>query len=97
MLSDNTMAAASAETVGTPCIDGTALSVADVRRAAEKLATQRERLRKAVYAVAGQVGDADECRYLFEMMGIDLASVRAAREARRREPLREADAATPLA
>lgn len=82
---NNAMTAAqvdeSAELVGTPCIDGTALSVADVQRTAEKLAAQHERLRKAVYAVAGQVNDAQECRQLFDMMGIDLASVRAMRGA----------------
>ena len=70
-----------AEVVGTPCIDGMTLSAADVERAAEKLASQQETVRKAVYAVAGRVDDAEECRGLFEMMGIDLATVRAAREA----------------
>jgi hypothetical protein len=87
-----------AEIVGTPCIDGTALSVADVQRTAEKLAAQRERLRKAIYAVAGQVEDAEECRRLFEIIGIDLASVRAVRESRPRAGRRpESDAGAPLA
>lgn len=81
MLSDET--ATLAEMVGTPCIDGTALSVADVQRTAQKAAEYRERLRKAVYAVAGQVDNPDQCRELFDMMGIDLASVRAARDAGR--------------
>lgn len=88
----------SAEIVGTPCVDGTALSASDVQRAAQKVAVQRERLRKAVYAVAGQVDDADECRQLFEIMGIDLASVRAARDARTpRSRLPESGGNRPLA
>ena len=72
-----------AEAVGTPCIDGSALSAADVRRMAESVAGQRERLRRAIYAVAGHAGDAGECRSMFEMMGIDLDLVRTARERHR--------------
>jgi hypothetical protein len=68
-----------AEAVGTPCIDGTALSASDVQRAAQKVAVERETLRRAIYAVAGHAGDAEECRNLFDMMGVDRASVRAAR------------------
>ena len=71
----------SPETIGTPCIDGMTLSAADVQRAADKLALEQETIRKAVYAVAGRVEDARQCRELFDMMGIDLASVRAARKA----------------
>ncbi len=70
-----------AEQVGTPCIDGMSLTAADVERNAEKQALQQEVVRKAVYAVASHADDAQQCRGLFEMMGIDLASVRAAREA----------------
>ena len=68
-----------AEAVGTPCIDGTALSASDVQRAADKVAIERETLRRAIYAVAGHASDADECRSLFDMIGVDRASVRAAR------------------
>ena len=73
-----------AEAIGTPCIDGMTLSAADVRRTADKVASEQETIRRAVYAVAARVDDATQCRGLFEMMGIDLDSVRAAREARTR-------------
>jgi hypothetical protein len=71
-----------AEQVGTPTIDGSTLSVVDVERAAEKVAVQRDAIRRAVYAVADQATDAAECRNFLDMIGIDLASVRAARESR---------------
>ena len=73
-------ATVTAEAIGTPCIDGTALSATDVRRAAEKVTIERETLRRAIYAVAGHAHDAQECRRLFDMIGVDRASVRAARE-----------------
>lgn len=69
-----------AEAVGTPCIDGTALSATDVQRAADKVTVERETLRRAIYAVAGHAEDAHECRSLFDMIGVDRASVRAARQ-----------------
>lgn len=69
-----------AEAIGTPCIDGTALSATDVQRAAEKVTVERETLRRAIYAVAGHADDAQECRNLFDMIGVDRASVRAARQ-----------------
>lgn len=72
--------------IGTPCIDGMTLSAADVERTAEKVALQQETIRKAVYAIASHVDDAQQCRGLFEMMGIDLASVRAAREVGPEQP-----------
>ena len=72
----------SPESIGTPCIDGMTLSAADVQRAADKLALEQETIRKAVYAVAGRVENAEECKALFEMMGIDMATVRAVRAAR---------------
>jgi hypothetical protein len=71
-----------AEEVGTPTIDGSSLSAVDVERAAEKVAVHRDAIRRAVYAVADQARDAVECRYFLDMIGIDLASVRAARESR---------------
>lgn len=79
---DNAMAAQT-EMIGTPCIDGTALSEADVQRAARKVLVERETVRKAVYAVAGHAEDARECRTLFDMIGLDRACVQAAREAGR--------------
>lgn len=80
----NAMAAAepAAEQVGTPTIDGSTLSAVDVERAAEKVVVQRDTIRRAVYAVADQARDAAECRCFLEMIGIDLASVRAARRSR---------------
>jgi hypothetical protein len=72
-----------AEQIGTPTIDGSTLSAVDVERAAEKVAVQRDATRRAVYAVADQATDAAECREFLDMIGIDLASVRAARESRR--------------
>ncbi len=71
-----------AEQVGTPTIDGSSLSAVDVERTAEKVAVHREAVRRAVYAVADRASDAAECRYFLDMIGIDLASVRAARESR---------------
>jgi hypothetical protein len=73
-----------AEEVGTPTIDGSTLSAMDVERAAVKVAVEREVIRHAVYAVADHATDAAECRYFLDMIGIDLASVRAARESRPR-------------
>lgn len=70
-----------AEAIGTPCIDGTALSATDVQRAAEKVAVARDTLRRAIYAVAGHASDAEECRSLFDMIGVDRASVLSARRA----------------
>jgi hypothetical protein len=70
-----------AEAVGTPCIDGTALSPADVQRAAQRVEVERETMRRAIYAVAGHANNAQECRNLFDMIGLDRASVVAAREA----------------
>jgi hypothetical protein len=72
--------ATAAEAIGTPCIDGTALSATDVERAAEKVAVERETLRRAIYAVAAHASDANECRSLFDMIGVDRGSVRAARQ-----------------
>ena len=72
--------ALTAEAIGTTCIDGTTLSATDVQRAADKVAAERETLRRAIYAVAGHASDADECRSLFDMIGVDRASVRSARQ-----------------
>jgi hypothetical protein len=81
MTFDDTTSTTTTEAIGTPCIDGTALSASDVQRAADKVEVERETLRKAIYAVAGHADDATECRTLFDMIGVDRASVSAAREA----------------
>ena len=74
-----TAALPSYEAVVTPCVDGPPLSSADVERNIEVAVARGRQLRQAVYAVAAHADDADQCRTLLEMLGIDVDTARAAR------------------
>jgi hypothetical protein len=65
--------------IGTMSIDGTPISQADLARieAEEKLHTEQQR--KAVKVVAGASLDADDCRTLLSILGLDREIVAAAR------------------
>lgn len=65
--------------IGTMSIDGTPISEADMARieAEEKLHTEQQR--KAVRVIAGCALDADDCRSLLGMLGLDRDIVTAAR------------------
>ena len=65
--------------IGTMSIDGTPISEADLARieAEEKLHSQQQR--SAVRVVAASALDADDCRTLLSVLGLDPAVVAAAR------------------
>jgi triosephosphate isomerase len=65
--------------LGTLSIDGTPISEADLARieAEEKLHSQQQR--SAVRVVASGAVDADDCRMLLSILGLDGATVAAAR------------------
>ena len=73
------MTDAPVEAVGTACVDGHALSAADVDRLRRSFALRAGERRRAVYAVAAAAVNAAECREFFEMLGIDRAQVAEAR------------------
>jgi hypothetical protein len=68
--------------IGTLSVDGTPISEADLARieAEEKLHAQQQR--SAVRAIAGNALDADDCRMLLSMLGLDRDTVAAARAER---------------
>jgi hypothetical protein len=65
--------------IGTLSIDGTPISQADLARidAEEKLHTEQKR--SAVRVVAASALDADDCRTLLSILGLDRETVAAAR------------------
>lgn len=65
--------------IGTMSIDGTPISEADLARidAEEKLHTEQKR--SAVRVVAASALDADDCRTLLSILGLDRETVAAAR------------------
>jgi hypothetical protein len=65
--------------IGTMSIDGTPISEADLARidAEEKLHTEQKR--SAVRVVAASAQDADDCRTLLSILGLDREIVAAAR------------------
>lgn len=69
--------------IGTMSIDGTPISQADLARieAEEKLHTEQQRM--AVRVVAASAIDADDCRMLLSILGLDQAVVAAARSKER--------------
>lgn len=65
--------------LGSMSIDGTPISQADLARIAAEEKLHAEQQRKAVRVVAGCALDADDCRSLFSMLGLDRDTVLAAR------------------
>jgi len=75
--------------IGTMSIDGTPISEADLARieAEEKLHSKQQR--SAVRVVAASSLDADDCRTLLSVLGLDLSTVAEARaEMKRPAPKR---------
>jgi hypothetical protein len=65
--------------IGTLSIDGTPISEADLARIAAEEKLHAEQQRKAVRVVAGSALDADDCRSLLSMLGLDRDVVLSAR------------------
>jgi hypothetical protein len=65
--------------IGTMSIDGTPISEADLARIEAEEKLHAEQQRKAVRVVAGCALDADDCRSLLAMLGLDREIVLAAR------------------
>jgi hypothetical protein len=87
------MSAAMTGRIGTMAIDGTPISQADVARMEADEALHAEWQRKAVRVVAASAVDADDCRMLLAILGLDrhvIAEARgatsAAKPARKRRP-----------
>lgn len=68
--------------VGQMSIDGTPISAADVARMEAEEALHAEWARKAVRVVAASSTDAEDCRTLLSILGLDSGIVREAREPR---------------
>lgn len=64
---------------GTMSMDGTPISQADVERIAEEARLHAEQKRQAARVIAGTAHDADDCRLLLDILGLDHDVVRAAR------------------
>jgi hypothetical protein len=65
--------------IGTMSIDGTPISEADLARIEAEEQLHAEQQRAAVRVVAAGAVDADDCRALLSMLGLDTATVAAAR------------------
>jgi hypothetical protein len=65
--------------IGTMSIDGTPISEADLARIEAEEKLHAEQQRKAVRVVAGGALNADDCRSLLAMLGLDHDVVLAAR------------------
>jgi hypothetical protein len=79
--------------IGAMSIDGTPISQADVARMEADEALHAEWQRKAVRVVAASAIDADDCRLLLSVLGLDHEVIAAARRAAAATPT----AATPTA
>lgn len=81
---------------GTLSMDGTPISQADIERMAEEERLHVERQRQATRVVAAAARDAEDCRMLLDMLGLDHDVVLAARKecaAKTRAPRRRNRAA----
>jgi len=81
---------------GTLSMDGTPISQADIDRMAEEERLHVERQRQATRVVAAAAHDAEDCRMLLDMLGLDHEVVVAARKecaAKARAPRRRSRAA----
>jgi hypothetical protein len=65
--------------IGTLSIDGTPISEADLARIAAEEKLHAEQQQKTVRVVAGCALDADDCRSLLAMLGLDRDTIVAAR------------------
>lgn len=65
--------------IGTMSVDGTPISQADLARIEAEEALHTQQRRAAVKVVAASATDADDCRMLLSILGLDDATVRAAR------------------
>jgi hypothetical protein len=65
--------------IGTMSIDGTPISEADLARIEAEEKLHAEQQRKAVRVVAGAALDAEDCRSLLSMLGLERDVVLAAR------------------
>ena len=83
--------------VGSMSVDGTPISETDLARieAEEKLHEDLER--RTVRVIAGAAHDAQDCRVLLDMLGIDPAAIEAARAARAKKPKARRTARKPAA
>ena len=70
-------------------IDGTPISQADVARMEAEEALHAEWQRKAVRVVAASATDADDCRTLLSILGLDHDVVVDARRSSARKPARK--------
>lgn len=75
--------------IGAMSIDGTPISQADVARMEADEALHAEWQRKAVRVIAGSATDADDCRALLSMLGLDGQVAVDARRALGRKPARK--------
>ena len=66
--------------IATMSMDGTPISKADIERIEAEERLQAERQRRAARVVAGCAHDADDCRVLLEILGLDHDAVAAARK-----------------
>lgn len=76
----------SLDEIGTLCIDGAPLTALDVAHVEAAEQARREALRSSLYAVATASRDAEDCRMIFDMLGIDLEVVRALRHSKQQPP-----------
>jgi hypothetical protein len=65
--------------IGTMSIDGTPISEADLARIEAEEKLHAEQQRSAVRVIAGSSLDADDCRMLLSILGLDRPVVAAAR------------------
>ncbi len=65
--------------IGAMAIDGTPISASDVARMEAEEVMHTEWQRKAVLVVAGSAADADDCRMLLDILGLDADVVADAR------------------
>jgi hypothetical protein len=73
--------------IGTLSIDGTPISEADLARIAAEEKLHAEQQQKTVLVVAGCALDADDCRSLLAMLGLDHDTIVAARGQAPRRPV----------
>jgi hypothetical protein len=67
--------------IGTMSIDGTPISAADLARIEAEEQLHADQQRKAVRVVAASALDAEDCRTLFAMLGLNRDVILAARSA----------------
>ncbi|GAB2479340.1 hypothetical protein [Jatrophihabitans fulvus] len=65
--------------IGTMSVDGTPISQADMARIEAEEALHAQQRRAAVKVIAASATDADDCRMLLSILGLDDATARAAR------------------